>query len=556
MSATHNPQDLAFAPGLTMSQPGITEPVTDGDSNPLASQPRPQDSSCLDGESTNHEPVGQSSPDDRHPQGTPKACVNGDESKKNSKRKRASKNNRNVKPKSDATSRDGGDLSLTQILGPSLDVLFATHTPLPDSDSSLVESDPSSEPQPVSPVAATSKTAGVNSRAARKPTRLAAVKQQLKLQMEENVRLVNSMRLLEREIDDKNKAIEKLKKCEASQKTQIKKLSKGNDTLRRELLGRKGMDKSASNNCMDMQQKCNCDKTYVSSDLSDLKDQVVSAANSLLAAVGINDTGFSNVKNRRTKPTVNSTKVSSASSLCPVQTDQVVSSDHRSSTPGLSRGLPRQPSSASHPRQPSSASHPRQPSSASQPRQPSSASSQVPDKPSVAIIGTSLVRGLAHRVSRQQVSATSFMYPGCELPVLRDRVPAIFSGDFNPDVVVLQCAGNDLANGHPVAEVVQQLDSLIHDIKSRCPDADIIVNKIPPRGHNNELLKNIEMVNEYISDMSKAKGSRVFSSDACPKSFRYYRKDEIHFNHKGKQFFAQEMLKVLNFPRLRFQKKR
>ena len=548
-----------------MSQPGITEPVTDGDSNPLASQPRPQDSSCLDGESTNHEPVGQSSPDDRHPQGTPKACVNGDESKKNSKRKRASKNNRNVKPKSDATSRDGGDPSLTQILGPSLDVLFATHTPLPDSDSSLVESDPSSEPQPVSPVAATSETAAVNSRAARKPTRLTAVKQQLKLQMEENVRLVNSMRLLEREIDDKNKAIEKLKKCEASQKTQIKKLSKGNDTLRRELLGLKGMDKSASNNCTDMQPKCNCDKIYMSSDLADLKDQVVSAANSLLAAVGINDTGFSNVKNRRTKPTVNSTKVRSASSLCPVQTDQVVSSDHPSSTPGLSRGLPRQPSSASHPRQPSSASHPRQPSSASHPRQPSSAShprqpssasTQVPDKPSVAIIGTLLVRGLAHRVSRQQVSATSFMYPGCELPVLRDRVPAIFSGDFNPDVVVLQCAGNDLANGHLVAEVVQQLDSLIHDIKSRCPDADIIVNKIPPRGHNNELLKNIEMVNEYISDMSKAKGSRVFSSDACPKSFRYYRKDEIHFNHKGKQFFAQEMLKVLNFPRLRYQKKR
>ena len=309
-----------------MSQPGITEPVTDGDSNPLASQPRPQDSSCLDGKSTNHEPVGQSSPDDRHHQGTPKACVNeGVESKKNSKRKRASKDNRNVKPKSDATSRDGGDPSLTQILGPSLDVLFATHTPLPDSDSSLVENDPSSEPQPVSPVAATSKTAGVNSRAARKPTRLTAVKQQLKLQMEENVRLVNSMRLLEREIDDKNKAIEKLKKCGASQKTQINKLSKGNDTLRRELLGLKGMDKSASNNCTDMQQKCNCDKTYVSSDLADLKDQVVSAANSLLAAVGINDTGFSKVKNRRTKPTVNCTKVSSASSLCPVQTDQVLS---------------------------------------------------------------------------------------------------------------------------------------------------------------------------------------------------------------------------------------
>ena len=244
MSATRNPEDLAFAPGLTMSQPGITEPVTDSDSNPLASQPRPQDSSCLDGESTNHEPMWQSSSDERHPQGTQKVCVNArGKSKKNSKHKRASKDNRNVKPKSDDTSHDGVDPSLTQIVGPSLDVLFAAHMPLPDSDSSLVESDLSSEPQLVSPVAVTSKAAGVKSRAARKTTRLTAVKQQLKLQMEENIIFVNSIRLLEREINDENKAIEKLKKCEASQKTQIKKLSKGNDTLRRELESKKSKSK-------------------------------------------------------------------------------------------------------------------------------------------------------------------------------------------------------------------------------------------------------------------------------------------------------------------------
>ena len=191
-----------------------------------------------------------------------------------------------------------------------------------------------------------------------------------------------------------------------------------------------------------MQQKCNCEKTHVSSDLADLKDQVVSAANSLLAAVGINDTGFINVKNRWTKPTVICTKVSLASFS--------VSGTNRSGGifgsplvyPGLTRGHSRQPSSASHP------------------RQPSSATTQVPDKPSVAIIGTSLVRGLAHRVSRQQVSATSFMYLGCELPVLRDRVPAIFSGDFNSNILVLQCAGNDLANGNLVTEVMRQLDMI------------------------------------------------------------------------------------------------
>ena len=86
-----------------------------------------------------------------------------------------------------------------------------------------------------------------------------------------------------------------MKRCESSQKIQIEKKN-----TRRELLSFKEMDKSTSSNWMDMRQRCNCDNTYVFDDLAELKDHVVTATNLLLAAVGMNYTGLSKVKNHRT----------------------------------------------------------------------------------------------------------------------------------------------------------------------------------------------------------------------------------------------------------------
>ena len=64
------------------------------------------------------------------------------------------------------------------------------------------------------------------------------------------------------------------------------------------------------------------------------------------------------------------------------------------------------------------------------------------------------------------------------------------------------------------------------------------------------------MINTFIENMSKRKGSKTFCSDACPKQYRFFRKDEVHFNHAGKQSYAFELSKVLvNFPRMSTQKK-
>ena len=272
----------------------INEPVTDGDSNLASSQLRPQDHACVDGESTNREPVGRSSPGKHpHPQ---EPSIMHVKSGKSKKRKQPSVKGHNVKSRSDDTSDLSThiDPSLTQILGPSLNVMLATDTPLPDSDNSSLESVTLSVPLTTSSPASTSSSSSGKTRANNKPTRYTAVKQQLKLQMEENERLIMSLCLLEQDIDDNNKLIEKLNKCDSSQKLEIKKLSKANDNMRCELSNYKDSN-------VDTQQKCNCAISCVPSDLADLKGHVASVAKSLLAAVSENgdDTGFVPVTNRR-----------------------------------------------------------------------------------------------------------------------------------------------------------------------------------------------------------------------------------------------------------------
>ena len=165
----------------------------------------------------------------------------------------------------------------------------------------------------------------------------------------------------------------------------------------------------------------------------------------------------------------------------------------------------------------------------------------------VAVIGTSMVRGVGGRLNRCGMDATSFVFPGYEIPQITERISGVLSRDYQPEVVMLQCGGNDLANNRPTAQVIQQLDSLVREIKRCCPRATIVVNKIPPRGRDKRLLHNISMVNTFISNMARDSKLCVSCCDPSPKIFKYYSKDEIHLNHLGRRSDAYELAKFLTY---------
>ena len=112
----------------------------------------------------------------------------------------------------------------------------------------------------------------------------------------------------------------------------------------------------------------------------------------------------------------------------------------------------------------------------------------LPCRP-VAVIGSSIVRGVGLSPIKRDVDAVTFTYPCYEIPPITERIRSILTKSYQPDTVVLQCRGNDLQNNRTPAEGMEQIDILVQEAK-RCRPGATVVNIIPPRGHNDVLLEN------------------------------------------------------------------
>ena len=181
-------------------------------------------------------------------------------SKTRGKKKSLKKNKnkqRKVKRKPTEPPRSNTDASITEILGPSLNELLAPSTPMPNGRSGSAPSDSSmTSPQATSSPTLTAGRSNSSPKhrgrgyskqpANRQGTRITAVKEQLEQQVDENLRLTYTIKLLEKEIDKKNKELNTKHKADMAQKLEIKKLSQSNDELRRELSQFKGMGKYVS----------------------------------------------------------------------------------------------------------------------------------------------------------------------------------------------------------------------------------------------------------------------------------------------------------------------
>ena len=316
-------------------------------------------------------------------------------------------------------------------------------------------------------------------------TRYTAAKQQLNEALEETVRLKNVIALLESEIDSKNKELSKLRKTDLSQKSEIKRLSILVDYQKHELR-----------------------KDTVSS--RDVPDPVNSSS-SLNTCGNDSSNGDPIVNNRRRRK---STKAVSAQKPSVPHSTSIVDCD-----------APR-----------------------SQPESPLEPSPTALPCRQVAVIGSSIVRYVGLGVNKRGVDAVTFTYPGYEVPQITERISSILTKSYQPDTVVLQCGGNDLQNDRPPAEVMNQIDIPVQEVKRCRPGATVVVNKIPPRGHNDDLLQNISFVNNLINNMSSGGSQSVLCMDPCTKMFKYYANDEVHLNRSGKRFFVYELAKsLINF---------
>ena len=188
--------------------------------------------------------------------------------------------------------------------------------------------------------------------------------------------------------------------------------------------------------------------------------------------------------------------------------------------------------------------------SAHQPPQPPSysdvTSRQSRGQPAVSdtfVIGSSLVRGLGNRLRQYGVDATTLAYPGATIPHIRSRLNHIFSTGAKPKEVVLQCGGNDLET-QPVDKVAFQYDCLIKDIKKHCPQASVFINRVPPRRRHVPTLRKIDNLNSILVSKSDPQ-NKILCIDPCPSMPAYFQRDNVHFNKRGVDMFAKNLSKSL-----------
>ena len=161
----------------------------------------------------------------------------------------------------------------------------------------------------------------------------------------------------------------------------------------------------------------------------------------------------------------------------------------------------------------------------------------------IIAIGSSLVDGLGSKLHACGINATCYMYRGADIPIIRARIPHILTPNVQPEVIVLQIAGND-ATKQPSISIVARYESLIQDIRYRCPRATIVLSKIPPRRGTRVTTTTINEVNVQL-DAFASHMNNVTSIDVCPKSVDYFKCDLTHFNKYGTAYFANELAKFL-----------
>ena len=136
------------------------------------------------------------------------------------------------------------------------------------------------------------------------------------------------------------------------------------------------------------------------------------------------------------------------------------------------------------------------------------------------------------------------MYCGSHVPHIQSRIRQILNTAKQPKRIVLQCGGNDTER-QSAETVCARIETLRGNIRRLCPNSDILINKVPPQGNHQKVLRTIEKLNASL-DQRYRYDEHVEIIDVCPKASHFFRRDMVHFNAKGVSQFAENLADSLS----------
>ena len=175
----------------------------------------------------------------------------------------------------------------------------------------------------------------------------------------------------------------------------------------------------------------------------------------------------------------------------------------------------------------------------------------VEDNKETMVIGTSMVRGQGPLLNKAGVNACCYTNPGCLIPQIAPRLLDLVK-EVKPAQIVIHCGGNDLEREDAVT-VFHKYVQMIDSIRAHSSSSDIILSTIAPRKQNARLNRSIISFNNLLRRLADS-ADKLYYAECAPIGLSYYTKDKVHFNARGKWYFARKLAetvkKCVNFPKL------
>ena len=163
----------------------------------------------------------------------------------------------------------------------------------------------------------------------------------------------------------------------------------------------------------------------------------------------------------------------------------------------------------------------------------------------VSIVGSSLVRGLGHRVHDSDIDACCNTFPGGTIESIAPRLSKVTRED---DDVILIAAGTNNIPRCDVPTIIRRAGEMIDDLHEMRPNARLLIPAIPRRyddpDHRDIFRDKINKVNSFLEHKCKKNPNFHFlKHNFC---FEDYKADGLHFKPIGVDKYASNIKAMIN----------
>ena len=178
---------------------------------------------------------------------------------------------------------------------------------------------------------------------------------------------------------------------------------------------------------------------------------------------------------------------------------------------------------------------------------------KVAPKNKVTVLGNSMVRECGTTLSQQLKTKDTMVYSvsGLSIEGAAEMTTDTFRGHKKGDIAVLQVGTADLPN-YKLNELESKYTQLVAKVQTVAPECKLIINAVPSRlsrrPEASDCNIRAEQLNHFLRQMCQSDDNLIFVDPNPELSDFYYKRDGLHFNRRGIEYFSKFLTGYVSHP--------